>query len=77
MGAYVREFGKSYARFIAVWTMGLGYGGATLFNQAYQFSSQPLTSTIWILVIALVSFGTYKLLQREGVKQQQLAEQLA
>lgn len=77
MGAYVREFGMSYARFIAVWTMGLGYGGATLFNQAYQFTSQPVTSTIWILVIAVVSFGTYKALQREGTKQQQLAEQLA
>ncbi|WP_159738779.1 Fe(2+) transporter permease subunit FeoB [Vibrio atypicus] len=69
MGAYVREFGQKYARFIAVWTMGLAYGGATLYYQVAHFADHPTTSSAWISVILLVSFVTYRLLKAVGKKQ--------
>ncbi|MCG9748971.1 Fe(2+) transporter permease subunit FeoB [Vibrio brasiliensis] len=78
MGAYVREFGAKYARFIAVWTMGLAYGGATLYYQATHFADHPATSAAWISAIVLVSFITYRGLKAVGHKQsQQLEVQVA
>lgn len=78
MGAYVREFGAKYARFIAVWTMGLAYGGATLYYQATHFADHPVTSAAWISAIVLLSFITYRGLKAVGRKQsQQLEVQVA
>lgn len=73
MGAYVREFGAKYARFIAVWTMGLGYFSAVLYNQVAHFSVNPLTSSIWIAVVFAVGLMTYLLLKREA-KRSRLVE---
>ncbi|GEM78545.1 Fe(2+) transporter permease subunit FeoB [Vibrio superstes] len=70
MGAYVREFGAQYARFIAVWTMGLGYFGAVLYNQVMNFSAHPAKSAIWILAVMIVSVATYLGLKHQGNKQQ-------
>ncbi|MEZ9710431.1 ferrous iron transport protein B [Vibrio breoganii] len=70
MGAYVREFGAQYARFIAVWTMGLGYFGAVLYNQVMNFSAHPGKSAIWILAVMIVSVATYLGLKHHGSKQQ-------
>ncbi|MBY7888380.1 Fe(2+) transporter permease subunit FeoB [Vibrio fluvialis] len=77
MGAYVREFGMRYARFIAVWTMGLAYASAALFNQAAHFSESPVTSASWIGGILLVCALVYSLLKRAGRKQQRLEVQMA
>lgn len=78
MGAYVREFGAKYARFIAVWTMGLGYGSATLYYQATHFGDHPVTSAAWISAIVLTGFVTYRVLKVFGKKQaQQLEVQIA
>ncbi|EKO3491450.1 Fe(2+) transporter permease subunit FeoB [Vibrio fluvialis] len=77
MGAYVREFGTRYARFIAVWTMGLAYASAALFNQAAHFSESPVTSASWIGGILLVCALVYSLLKRAGRKQQRLEVQMA
>ncbi|ELG2041595.1 Fe(2+) transporter permease subunit FeoB [Vibrio fluvialis] len=77
MGAYVREFGTRYARFIAVWTMGLAYASAALFNQAAHFSESPVTSASWIGGILLVCALVYSLLKRAGRKQQCLEVQMA
>lgn len=78
MGAYVREFGAKYARFIAVWTMGLGYGSATLYYQATHFADHPVTSAAWISAIVLTGFVTYRVLKVFGKKQaQQLEVQIA
>ncbi|EKO3481270.1 Fe(2+) transporter permease subunit FeoB [Vibrio fluvialis] len=77
MGAYVREFGTRYARFIAVWTMGLAYASAALFNQAAHFSESPVTSASWIGGILLVCVLVYSLLKRAGRKQQRLEVQMA
>jgi ferrous iron transport protein B len=78
MGAYVREFGQKYARFIAVWTMGLAYGGATLYYQASHFADHPASSAAWIGGIIAVSVVTYRLLKAVGNKQsKELEAQLA
>ncbi|EKO3405308.1 Fe(2+) transporter permease subunit FeoB [Vibrio fluvialis] len=77
MGAYVREFGTRYARFIAVWTMGLAYASAALFNQAAHFSESPVSSASWIGCILLVCALVYSLLKRAGRKQQRLEVQMA
>jgi len=77
MGAYVREFGQKYARFIAVWTMGLAYGSAALFYQATHFTDHPATSSAWIAGILLASMMVYRLLKSAGNKQQPLEAQIA
>ncbi|NVD06171.1 Fe(2+) transporter permease subunit FeoB [Vibrio sp. JPW-9-11-11] len=74
MGAYVREFGTHYARFIATWTMGLAYASATLYYQVAHFADHPGQSVTWIAVIMLVSVLTYRVLKRLGQKQAQLQE---
>ncbi|MEX0335532.1 Fe(2+) transporter permease subunit FeoB [Vibrio tubiashii] len=74
MGAYVREFGQKYARFIAVWTMGLAYGSAALYYQVTHFADHPATSSAWIAGILLVSFATYRILKSVGTKQSQALE---
>ncbi|SJL82383.1 Fe(2+) transporter permease subunit FeoB [Vibrio palustris] len=56
MGAYVREFGGRFAGLIAAWTLGIGYGGATLFYQWSQFGVQPVEAGIWTVSI-LVTVG--------------------
>lgn len=78
MGAYVREFGQKYARFIAVWTMGLAYGGAALYYQATHFVDHPATSAAWIAGIFAVGFVSYRALKAAGQKSaQQLEVKLA
>lgn len=74
MGAYVREFGQKYARFIAVWTMGLAYGGAVLYYQTMHFTDHPIYSAAWIAGVILVSFATYRALKVAGQKQMHYAE---
>ncbi|MBY6197609.1 Fe(2+) transporter permease subunit FeoB [Vibrio hangzhouensis] len=69
MGAYVKEFGQKYARFIALWTMGLAYGGATLYYQITHFVAHPASSALWIAVILGAGILMFKLLQRQGRKQ--------
>ncbi|SEF77820.1 Fe(2+) transporter permease subunit FeoB [Vibrio hangzhouensis] len=69
MGAYVKEFGQKYARFIALWTMGLAYGGATLYYQITHFAAHPASSALWIAVILGAGILMFKLLQRQGRKQ--------
>ncbi|MGR5177934.1 Fe(2+) transporter permease subunit FeoB [Vibrio mediterranei] len=68
MGAYVKEFGQKYARFIALWTMGLAYGGATLYYQITHFAAHPASSALWVAVILGAGILMLKLLQRQGKK---------
>ncbi|MBU2896435.1 Fe(2+) transporter permease subunit FeoB [Vibrio hepatarius] len=74
MGAYAREFGQKYARFIAVWTMGLAYGSAALYYQVTHFTHNPAYSSAWISGIIIASLLTYRALQVTGKKQQRLLE---
>ncbi len=77
MGAYVREFGAKYARFIAVWTMALAYGAAALYYQVTHFTLHPVSSAAWIAGILLLSVMTYRMLKAAGMKQQTLKVQVA
>ncbi|WP_217522679.1 Fe(2+) transporter permease subunit FeoB [Vibrio metschnikovii] len=77
MGAYVREFGAKYARFIAVWTMGLAYGAAALFYQATHFNDHPVTSSLWIIGIIGSSLAIYYWLKKVGRESQSLQVQMA
>ncbi|ACY52263.1 MULTISPECIES: Fe(2+) transporter permease subunit FeoB [Vibrio] len=70
MGAYVREFGNNFARFIAVWTMGLAYLSATFYHQLMHFADSPITSGVWIAIIIAIFFGTYRVFKRVGKKHQ-------
>ncbi len=74
MGAYVREFGNNFARFIALWTMGLAYLSATFYNQLMHFTDSPVTSGIWMAAIVAIFFATYRAFKRIGKKQQGLLE---
>ncbi|OLQ88969.1 ferrous iron transport protein B [Vibrio panuliri] len=74
MGAYVREFGQKYARFIAVWTMGLAYGSAALYYQTTHFTDHPASSSAWIVGILLVCGIVFRMLKSAGKKQQQALE---
>jgi ferrous iron transport protein B len=76
MGAYVKEFGQKYARFIAVWTMGLAYGGATLYYQVTHFAQHPMTSAAWIAAILAICAIVWKLLKSQGKKQTELEIQV-
>ncbi|AQM19137.1 Fe(2+) transporter permease subunit FeoB [Vibrio anguillarum] len=74
MGAYVREFGANYARFIAVWTMGLAYGSAALYYQATRITETPVESLTWIIAIVMASLLTFKMLKRKGLQQKTVLE---
>ncbi|GMQ45715.1 Fe(2+) transporter permease subunit FeoB [Vibrio sp. 10N] len=76
MGAYVKEFGQKYARFIAVWTMGLAYGGATLYYQVTHFAQHPMTSAAWIVAILAICAIVWKLLKSQSKKQTELEIQV-
>ncbi|MGL6170670.1 MAG: Fe(2+) transporter permease subunit FeoB [Vibrio sp.] len=69
MGAYVREFGAAYARFIALWTMGLAYGSAVLYYQITHISQHPWYSLAWIGGIMVFAAITYWGLKQSGRKQ--------
>ncbi|WCE28767.1 Fe(2+) transporter permease subunit FeoB [Vibrio sp. SCSIO 43137] len=69
MGAYVKEFGRPFAAFIASYTMVLAYTAAAFYHNALHLAEQPATSGIWIVAILAIWTATYQLLKREGKKQ--------
>lgn len=77
MGAYMKEFGRKYAVFIASWTMLLAYTGAALYHNVMLFNQQPTTSISWIVAVLFIWFATYFLLKKEGQKQMSLSEAIA
>ncbi|RCU51924.1 ferrous iron transport protein B [Corallincola luteus] len=64
LGAMSGEFGNRWTAFSAVYTFALAYAVATLFYQLSQFALQPLTSTLWISLIFVVSALVVWLLRR-------------
>ncbi|WP_158133229.1 Fe(2+) transporter permease subunit FeoB [Vibrio navarrensis] len=77
MGAYVREFGAPYARFIALWTMGLAYSGATFYYQAAHLADHPARSVVWMVAIISLFVLTYQLLRQVGKIERSLEATLA
>ena len=72
MGAYVREFGKKFAGFIAGWTMLLAYTFASLFYQIADFTQHPASSSFWIAFFIIINVGIYLLMKRQGKEQSHL-----
>lgn len=56
--AMLREAHRGWSIFSAIWMTGVAYGVAVLFYQAATFLQHPYTSTLWIVGILLVFFGT-------------------
>lgn len=72
MGAYAREFGSKFARFIGLWTMFLAYASAVIYYQASSFSLHPAASSGWILGMAVAMLLVYIRLKQIGLKEQKL-----
>lgn len=72
VGAYVREFGKKYAMFIASWTMLLAYVFATIFYQVAHFGDHPQQSAGWIAFFITIMGFTVYMLKLQGEKSQNL-----
>ncbi|USH03377.1 Fe(2+) transporter permease subunit FeoB [Grimontia kaedaensis] len=66
MGAYVREFGRPFAIFIAGWTMLLGVVVATIIYQSMMLMVTPLVSGLWIAGSIALMVATVSLLKRNG-----------
>ncbi|WP_325894068.1 Fe(2+) transporter permease subunit FeoB [Grimontia sp. NTOU-MAR1] len=66
MGAYVREFGRPFAVFIAGWTMLLGIVVATITYQSMMLMVTPLVSGLWIAGSIALMVATVALLKRKG-----------
>jgi len=49
MGALVRESGRNWAIFVAMWCNLLAFAASTLYYQTATFAAHPTTSTFWIM----------------------------
>ncbi|AMG29708.1 Fe(2+) transporter permease subunit FeoB [Grimontia hollisae] len=67
MGAYVREFGKPFAVFIASWTMLLAVVVATLCYQAMMLAVTPVTSVSWMAGSIVLMAAAIALLKRQSL----------
>lgn len=69
MGAYVEEFGRPFAAFIATWTMMLGYTLAALYHNLMNFSLHPTLSSMIVLVVLAIWAVTYLIIRHKGSRQ--------
>ncbi|MCP3854024.1 MAG: Fe(2+) transporter permease subunit FeoB [Actinomycetia bacterium] len=54
IGAIVREAGRGWAAFVALWTTGVAYYTATVFYQGATFTRHPVASTLWVAALTSV-----------------------
>lgn len=66
MGALVREIGRNWAIFTAVWTGAMAYGSAVLVYQVASFSAHPMSSLAWIVAIIGAAFATVLVMRNKG-----------
>lgn len=64
IGAIVREAGRPWALFVAAWTTGVAYFGATAVYQAGRLASEPAASLAWLAAIAAVGTVSFGALRR-------------
>lgn len=69
MGAYVREFGRSYALFIGSWTMLLALVTAIICFQVTMLTSTPLVSLFWISASVAAILAAVGLLHLQAKRQ--------
>ncbi len=56
--AMLRELNRGWAVFSAFWMTGVAYITAVTFYQAATFTRHPLSSTLWIVSMVTIFFGT-------------------
>lgn len=66
MGAIVSEVGANWAKFIALWTITSAYIVSVCYYQIAIFSIQPVRSTVYLVISALVILVVIYLLKRKG-----------
>ncbi|CAM4026244.1 Fe(2+) transporter permease subunit FeoB [Vibrio neonatus] len=72
IGAYVREYGAKFARFIAIWTFSLAYLSAVLYKQITSFNQHPAYSSSWIVAIIIIGLATFFGLKWKASKDESL-----
>lgn len=58
MAVMMRELHRGWSIFSAIWMTGVAYGAAVTFYQAATFMRHPLSSSLWIISIAILFFAT-------------------
>lgn len=67
----LRELHRGWAIFSAIWMTGVAYGVAVFFYQAATWLRHPLPSSIWLLAITTVFFGTIHFIRSASVLTEQ------
>jgi len=68
MGAIKNEVGSRWAAFAALWSFTLAYLAATLCYQLGNFSQDPVTAIVSIILVFLIFFAIYAWLKYKGKK---------
>ena len=66
LGAINRETGPRWAAFATFWTLGLGYGASVAFYQAARFARHPLSSSAWLVGLALAIVAVFLAMRAIG-----------
>ncbi|NLS12008.1 Fe(2+) transporter permease subunit FeoB [Vibrio sp. SM6] len=72
LGAFAREFGQPFMRFIAIWTFAFGYIVAAVFYQLTQISATPVYSVSVIALCVTLVVGVIARLKLKAKQQQTL-----
>ncbi|KZZ53777.1 hypothetical protein A3761_16225 [Oleiphilus sp. HI0123] len=76
IGAIVRETGRSWAGFVALWTTGVAYFNATAFYQLATFTQHPISSAAHLAVISALFALVIVVLRRQGDEDEAIASKL-
>lgn len=68
IGAIVREAGRRWALFVAVWTTSLAFVAATSFYQLATIADHPLSSIAWLATLAVAVTIAFVVLRRRAVQ---------
>ena len=63
MGAVYRETNAGWTAFVGLWTTGLAYWSAVLYYQVMTFQQHPMSSTAWVVGLALILCATFVIMR--------------
>jgi ferrous iron transport protein B len=66
IAAVYQESGPRWTAFVALWTTGMGYGLATLYYQAANYTRDPATALAWISAVLAGFASAYLFLRWQG-----------
>lgn len=76
LGAVNREAGLRWALFVAAWSTFFGYSASVLCYQLLTFAEHPLSSSLWIVGVAVLAWLALVFMGRHG-RQRQASMELA